>query len=181
MASNLGTSRAGDNCRWPAVGRLSRQTRRSRLQQLAEAGVTRSADRHLRAVSENREPAVLGVELDAAQAIEVDDERAVDSNEVPRVEPLLEGRQPLRLEVGPPTGVDRDRVIASLDVVDRVGRDDPNLAAVTDQDPFGPPLSGPRGGRYLVQRAPSRLPRPIRSRARSSASARRSALTGLSR
>jgi hypothetical protein len=36
-------------------------------------------------------------------------------------------------------GVDRNCVVASLDEIDRGGRDDPDLAAVADQDPLEPP------------------------------------------
>ena len=62
------------------------------LQQLAESRVSRPADRHLGAVFEDRDAAVLGIELYAAQAVDVEDERAVNPDETLLIEPLLKHR-----------------------------------------------------------------------------------------
>ena len=59
----------------------------------------------------------------------------MNSDETLRIEPFFERRKPLRLEVGSAADVDRDRIVPGLDVVHRLGWDDPDVAAVAPWAP----------------------------------------------
>src|SRR5690606_39035436 len=54
--------------------------------QLLQPRVSGPRHRQLRAVGQNREPAVLAVKIDACEPLDVHDERAMDAHEAGRVE-----------------------------------------------------------------------------------------------
>src|SRR5262245_2298605 len=90
----------GQNC--------GKQARPPSSQQLLQPLIPRSADRKLGAVRENRDPAVLRVQLHPRQALDVEQIRAVDAHEAARVELRLEIPQRLFLEQRAPAGLEGD-------------------------------------------------------------------------
>src|SRR5436190_14913229 len=71
-------------------------------EQLAQALVPRPAQRQAAAVLQDGDAAVLGVQLDAIEPVEIEDPGSMDAHEAARVERRLEIADGLLLEVGLP-------------------------------------------------------------------------------
>ena len=102
----------------PLVARAAaRRTRGRSLQQLLQSLIPRPADRQLRAVVEDRQPAVLRVQLAPRQSLDVQQIRPVDPHEPPRIELRLEIPQRLLLQDRLPARVDADVIVLSSQVI----------------------------------------------------------------
>jgi hypothetical protein len=116
------------------------------LQELAEAGVAFAAHGSAGAVGEECHVAVLGVQIDALQAVQVDDVRAVHTQEASGVERIGETREGLRLSVLLPLGLEQDVIVLRLGEVELLDRDDANVRAVPHDN------AGAEKGSIVVRR-----------------------------
>src|ERR1700682_611033 len=133
----------------PALGMTSERLL-SLVEEGLEAGVAGAAYRQARAVGENRKAAILAVRLDAPDALQVHEVRAVDAHVAVRVEACLQAGDGLLLEVLlSPTG-QRHVVVLGLRVVKLGDRNQRNLRAVLYDQAFLKLLRRPRRGREFV-------------------------------
>ena len=141
-----------------------------------------AADLDLRARIEHQEAFAIGVRLDLPDEVEIDDGRAVDPLEPPRVEPLFEVLHRLAQDQRIVAGLDAHVIAGGVDPLDRVDLDAENLALVLDVDGLLEAVGGRalgrgvgqflgRFGRMLGQRSPSAAPLPRRCASRTGAGA----------
>ena len=95
---------------------------RDRLQQLRQPGITGTADRQARAIAQNRDPAILRVQLDPRDPIDVEQVGSVDADEARRIERRLDRSEGLVLQILFALRLEADVVILRLDVLDPVHR-----------------------------------------------------------
>src|SRR5512139_314077 len=113
-----------------------------------------AADLHLAPGIQHQKAFAVGVRLDLADEIEVDDGRAVDALEAARVEALLEILHRLAQDQRVVAGVDAHIVAGGVDLLDRVDIDAEDLAAILDVDQLLVPV---RGVRVLALDTPDRI------------------------
>lgn len=104
------------------------------IEEFAEAGVSGAADWELRAAVEHGYMAVFAVRLDAGDAFEIDDVRAMNAEEAGRVEGGFEAGNCLLLEVLFTFGAERDVIVLRFSVVELGDCDDEDASPVANRD-----------------------------------------------
>jgi hypothetical protein len=106
------------------------------IEKFAEAGVTGAADGELCSVVEHGDVAIFTVRLDAGDALEVDDVRAVDAKKSRRVEGGFEAGDGLLFEVLLAFGADGNVVVLGFGVIEFGDGDYEDAGAIADWDPI---------------------------------------------
>src|SRR6476620_11600078 len=93
-----------------------------RLQQFRQPRIAGTADRQLRPVAKDGDAAVFRVQLDAGDALDVEEVRSVNPHEPRRIEESLGHPERLILEIGLAFRAKRYVVVLRFDVIDPVNR-----------------------------------------------------------
>src|SRR5215813_11123938 len=125
----------------PSVGRSSREVAECRgsltLQQASQPPVTGATDRQPRAVIQDGDVAVFGVGLEFHNSFEVHKIRAVNAQEVLRVERAFQAGDGLLLQILFPLAGQRDVVVLGFGIVQFADGNDLHARAIPYDDAFG--------------------------------------------
>src|SRR5689334_7474653 len=107
-----------------------------RVEYFAQSRVAAPTHWKLRSVRKDREVGVFAVRLYLLQTLEVNDEGAVNAQELRRIERLFQARGRLLFQPTIPFADYRNIVILSFDIVEFVDGNDVNVTAIAQHDPI---------------------------------------------